>query len=102
MDLDAQVKDLDAVKGRLGISDSMVRDYDNLMKDYALKYDSACQDFNAGRMSQGEYTCLRKNMNTVLDSIREFVQAVEAAKSLSDAAAQKSVTLKAFDTMQKI
>ena len=101
--LETQVQDLNAVKGKLGISDSMVRDYDTLMKDYALKYDAACQDVRAvpPRMTQGEYTCLRRNMDNVLTSIRSFNQGVEAAKSLSDVAAQKEVALRAFDQLQK-
>jgi hypothetical protein len=100
VELDAQVQDLNAVKGKLGISDSMIRDYDTLMKDYALKYDSACQDVRAGRMTQGEYACLRQNMSRTLDDIRTFNQAVEAAKSLSDPTAQKEVVQKAFGALE--
>lgn len=101
VELDAQVEDLNAVKGKLRISDSMIRDYDTLMKDYALKYDSACQDVRAGRMTQGEYACMRRNMLLTLDDIRTFNQAVEAAKSLSDPRAQKDVLLKAFEALQR-
>jgi LPXTG-motif cell wall-anchored protein len=101
VNLDAQVKDLDAVKGKLGISDSLVHKFDTLMQDYALKYDGACQDFRGKRISQGEYTCVRKNMDGVLDEIRRFHEAVEAAKALSDAAAQKEIVLKAFETLQR-
>jgi hypothetical protein len=99
VELEAQVKDLDAIKSKIGISDSQVRDYDTLMKDYALKYDTACQDMRNGTMSPGEYACLRRNMTSALDEIRQFTQAVEAAKSLADAAAQKQVILTALDKL---
>lgn len=101
VELEGQVENLQSVRGTLGISDSMIRDYDTLMKDYALKYDSVCQDFRGGRMTQGEYTCLRQNMLHVLDDIRAFNQAVEAAKAMSDPNAQKTIVLKAFGALQQ-
>lgn len=100
--LDAKVKELEAIQGRVGITDVQVRAFDDLMKDYALKYDAACQDVSAKppRMTQDQYTCIRANMDRVLDDIRQFVRAVDAAKSLSDASAQKDVILKALDALQ--
>ena len=103
VDLETQIQDLNAVKGKLDLNDSMIRDYDTLMKDYSLKYDSACQDVRAvpPRMTQGEYACLRQNMTRTLDQIRVFNQAVEAAKSLPDAKAQRDLVLKAFAELQR-
>jgi tetratricopeptide (TPR) repeat protein len=100
VDLETQVKSLDALKGKLGITDSQVRDYDRLMQDFALKYDAACQDSQAGRMTNAEYTCRRANMDRVLDELRRFSQAVEAAKSLTDPEAQRQVVSSALTALQ--
>jgi hypothetical protein len=102
VELDAQVKDLDAIKAKIGIGDSQVRDYDTLMKNYALKYDAACQDVRAqpSRMTQAEYTCLRRNMDKVLDQLQSFVHAVEAAKSVTDATTQREIILRSLDDLQ--
>lgn len=54
VELEAAVNNLDAVKAKVGVNDSEVREFDTLLKDYALKYDAACQDFNAN-------VCLRAN-----------------------------------------
>src|SRR3954449_4249133 len=97
VELDAQVQGLEAIKSKVGISDGQVRDYDTLLKDYALKYDTACRDMRAGAMSQGEYTCLRRNMNAALDQVRRFTTAVETAKSMTDATMQKQIILRALD-----
>ncbi len=102
IELDAQVKDLDVVKTKLGLSDSQVREFDNLRNDFALKYDAACQDVRAvpPLMTQEEYTCLRKNMDRALDDIRKFVQAAEAAKTVADASAQKDIVLAALSHLR--
>jgi tetratricopeptide (TPR) repeat protein len=85
----AQVESLDKIKGTLGLSDAQVRQYDALLRDYALKYDAACRDATAEppRMNEDEYSCVRGNMDRVLDDLRLFNQAVEAVKSVGDASA---------------
>jgi hypothetical protein len=102
VELDVAVKDTEAVKAKLGIADSQVRQFDTLAKDFSLKYDTACRDVTAvpPRMNQGEFTCLRKNMTQGLDDLRKFVEAVEAAKTLTDTSAQKEIVLKALAALQ--
>lgn len=102
VELNAQLQDIDVVKTKLGISDSQVREFDNLRKDFALKYDAACQDARAQppRMSQDEYTCVRRNMDRALDDIRRFAEAAAAAKTLTDAGAQKDVVLAALNNLR--
>lgn len=102
VELEAQVKDLEAVKSKLGITDSQVREFDQLLRDYALKYDAACRDVSAvpPRMSQDQYKCVRQNMDRVLDDIRQFVQAVEAAKGLADPGTQRDIVLKSLGDLR--
>src|SRR5216684_3274381 len=101
VDLDVAVGDVHAIKGKVGISDDQVRDFDTLMKDFALKYDAACQDFKSHRMNQAVYTCRRKNMDDTLNKIRFFVEKVEAAKTLSDPAAQREIVLGALSSLEQ-
>jgi tetratricopeptide (TPR) repeat protein len=100
VELDAEIQNLNAVKGKLGITDAQVHEYDALLKDYALKYDSVCQDSRAGRISQAEYTCRRRNMDNVLDDLRRFSVAIEQSKNVTDPAAQKEVVLRALDDLR--
>jgi hypothetical protein len=100
VELDAEIQNLNAVKGKLGITDTQVREYDSLMRDYALKYDTICQDSRAGRITQAEYTCRRQNMDNVLDDLRRFGVAVEQSKSIADPNTQKEVVLKALDDLR--
>ena len=69
------------------------------MKDYALKYDASCQDVRGARISNDEYVCLRRNMDRVLDGMRQFVQVVQAAKT-TDVAAQRDVVMKSLERLQ--
>jgi tetratricopeptide (TPR) repeat protein len=101
VDLDVAVGDLHAIKGKVGLSDDQVRDFDVLMKDFALKYDAACEDLRQGRMNQAEYSCRRKNMDDTLDKIRFFLEKVEAAKTLADPAAQRDVIIKALASLEE-
>ena len=97
--LEAKVEQLDALKTTIGVSEAQVRAFDTLMQDYALKYDAACQDASAvpPRMTQAEYACVRRNMEGVLDDLRSFAQAVDAAKSVADAPGQREIILKALE-----
>jgi hypothetical protein len=91
------------VKGKLGITDAQIRDFDDAMRDYALKYDTACRDFIAQppRISPEEYDCRRRNMDTTLDRVRQLVAAVRAAKDLPDASTQRDVILSALSTIKE-
>ena len=91
IEIGAQVENVKAVQTKIGLTDAQVRDYDQLLKDYALKYDTACRDVNAKRLKPEEYACMRGNMEKVLDDVRKFNQAVEAAKAIADPAAQKAI-----------
>jgi tetratricopeptide (TPR) repeat protein len=100
VDIDVAIGDVQAVKTKVGIADQQVRDFDTLMKDFALKYDADCQDTKQGRMNQAEYLCRRNNMDKTLDKIRIFLQKVEAAKTLPDPAVQRGIVLKALDDLE--
>jgi tetratricopeptide (TPR) repeat protein len=100
VDIDVAIGDVQSVKTKLGIEDQQVRDFDTLMKDFALKYDADCQDTKRGRMSQAEYLCRRNNMDKTLDKIRIFLEKVEAAKTLPDPATQRGIVLKALDDLE--
>lgn len=93
IEVSAQVENVKAVQTKVGLTDAQVRDYDQLLKDYALKYDTACRDVSAKppRLKPEEYACMRGNMEKVLDDVRKFNQAVEAAKTIADPAAQKAI-----------
>ena len=84
VDVEAKVGDLESLHTKLGLTSAEVREFDTLLKDYAAKYDAACNDVKNGRMNQAEYTCRRRNMDQLLDSIRMFSQAVDAAKAIAD------------------
>lgn len=98
--LEAAVRDLNAVKVKVGVSDAQVREFDSLMIEYALKYNAACRDFRANRMTSDEYACVRRNMDQVLDDVRRLLQAIKAAEAVSDASAQKEIISKSLDDMQ--
>lgn len=100
VDLDVAVGDLQGIKGKVGITDQQVRDFDELMKDFALKYDADCQDSKQGRMNNAEYLCRRNNMEKTLDKVRIFLEKVKAATSLSDPGAQREIILKSLDDME--
>ena len=99
LDINAQITGLQSVKTKVGLTDAQVRDYDQLLKDYALKYDTACRDVTANRLSADEYACMRANMERVLDDIRKFGQAAEAAKAIADPSAQKAIILDSLDRL---
>ena len=100
VELEATISNLHTVKTKVGLNDEQIRDFDTLLKDYAIKYDGACQDFNNKRMNQSEYTCRRRNMDNTLDQIRRFIQAVEAAKSIQDPSTQRTVILDALKDLR--
>jgi tetratricopeptide (TPR) repeat protein len=90
VDLEAKAGELEAIQAKVGLTSSEVREFDTLLKDYAVKYDAACNDVRNGRMNQAEYTCRRRNMDQLLDSLRTFGQAVDAAKTIADPKEQAS------------
>src|SRR5215472_7493730 len=100
IDLEAGLTDLKSVSGKVGISDDQIRDYDDIGKDLAEKYDMLCQDHKHKRVNDGEYLCRRKNMDQVLDSLRSFLVKTKTAASLPDPSAQKQVVLEALAALQ--
>lgn len=102
IDLEAGLSDLKSVSGKVGISDDQIRDYDELGKDLAEKYDMLCQDHRQKRVNDGEYLCRRKNMDQVLDSLRSFLVKTKAAATIPDPSAQKQVVLEALADLQAL
>jgi hypothetical protein len=90
VDVEAKVGDLESLQTKVGLTSAEVREFDTLLKDYAAKYDAACNDVKNGRMTQAEYTCRRQKMDQLLDTIRTFGQAVDAAKTITDPREQAS------------
>lgn len=102
IDLEVGLANVNSVKGKVGISDDQVRDYDSFTKDLATKYDMACNDFKNKRMNNAEYSCRRKNMDDMLDKLRLFLTKVNAAMGLSDPSAQKEIVLKALSDLEEV
>src|SRR2546427_7121280 len=101
IDLEVGLDKVKSVKGKIGISDDQVRDFDTFMKDLALKYDMACTDHKNKRMNDAEYSCRRKNMDDRLDKLQLFLTKVNAAAGLSDPSAQKEVVLRALSDLEE-
>jgi len=102
IDLEAGLSDVKAIKGKVGISDDQVRDYDDLGKDLAEKYDMLCQDHKHKRVNDAEYLCRRKNMDEILNSLRSFLVKTKAAAGLADPSAQKGVVLQALNDLEEL
>jgi len=102
IDLEAGLSDVKAIKGKVGITDDQVRDFDELQKDLAMKYDMLCQEHKHKRVNDATYLCRRNNMDQVLDSMRSFLVKTKAAASLADPAAQKEVVLKALSELEEL
>ena len=102
IDIEAGLSDVKAIKGKVGISDDQVRDYDDLGKDLAEKYDMLCQDHKHKRVNNAEYSCRRKNMDEILNSLRSFLVKTKAAAGLADPSAQKEVVLQALSDLEDL
>jgi tetratricopeptide (TPR) repeat protein len=102
IDLEAGLSDVKAIKGKVGISDDQVRDYDDLGRDLAQKYDMLCQDHKHKRVNDAEYLCRRKNMDEVLNSFRSLLTKTKAAAGLADPSAQKEVVLRALSDLEDL
>jgi tetratricopeptide (TPR) repeat protein len=102
IDLEAGIGDVSAIKGKVGITDDQVRDFDDLGKDLALKYDMLCQDRKQNRLNEATYLCRRNNMDQILDALRSFLIKVKAAAGLPDPSAQKDVILKALSDLEEL
>lgn len=98
VDFQATVKKVDLVKGTLNLSTSDVRDLDQILKDYAVKYETTCRDFKASAMSSDEYNCRRRNMDAALDKVRLLSVTLDKAISAAD----KDVALKAFESLKDL
>lgn len=102
IDLEAGLSDVKAIKGKVGISDDQVRDYDDLGKDLAEKYDMLCQDHKQKRVNDATYLCQRNNMDQILNSLRSFLVKTKAAAGLADPSAQKEIVLKALGDLEEL
>jgi hypothetical protein len=102
VDIQATVNDLDSVKAKIGVTAGQVREFDNSLKDYALKYETACRDNKRHTISDAEYNCRRDNMDRALSTTRSLGLALEATKSVSDPTIQKDVVLKDLDTIKEL
>jgi hypothetical protein len=102
IDLEGGLTDVKAIKGKVGISDDQVRDYDDLGKDLAEKYDMLCQDHSHKRVNDAEYLCRRKNMDEILNSLRSFLVKTKAAAGLADPSSQKEVVLQALSDLEEL
>jgi len=102
IDLEVGLDKVKSVKGKIGISDDQVRDFDTFMKDLALKYDMACTDHKNKRMNDAEYSCRRKNMDDMLDKLQLFLTKLNAAVSLPDPSVQKEVILRALSDLEEV
>jgi tetratricopeptide (TPR) repeat protein len=102
IDLEAGLSDVKAIKGKVGITDDQVRDFDELGKDLAEKYDMLCQEHKNKAVNDATYLCKRNNMDQVLDAFRSFLVKSKVAAGLSDASAQKEVVLKALADLEKL
>jgi hypothetical protein len=96
IDFQATVKKMDLVKGSLNLSTSDVRELDQILKDYAVKYETTCRDFKAQSMSSDEYSCRRQNMDKALDNVRLLSVTLDKATSAAD----KDVALKALESLK--
>ena len=102
IDLEAGLSDVKAIKGKVGITDDQVRDFDDLGKDLAEKYDMLCQDHKQKRVNDATYLCRRNNMDQILDSLRSFLVKTKAAAGLADVSAQKEVVLNALSELEEL
>jgi hypothetical protein len=102
-DMSAKVKDAEGIETKIGISDAQVKQFDSVLKAYAQKYDNACRDVTAQRMSVAEYECRRRNMDAALDRMQAYSAALDAAKATSgDVTAQRDIILKAMQDVKAI
>ena len=89
--VDVQLEQLKALQGKLGLTDAQVKGFDVLLRDYAAKYDAACQDVTAKLITVPQYQCQRQKMDQSLDAARRMQQAVEAATTSSNPEVQRAV-----------
>jgi len=102
IDIEAGLSDVKAIKGKVGITDDQVRDFDELQKDLAEKYDMLCQEHKHKRVNDATYLCRSSNMNQVLDSMRSFLIKTKVAAGLADPATQREVVLKALSELEEL
>lgn len=102
IDLEAGLGDVNSVKGKIGMTDDQVRDFDELSKDLALKYDMLCQDRKQKRVNEATYLCRRNNMDQILDALRSFLVKAKTAAGLTDPSTQKEIVLKALSDLEDL
>src|ERR1700722_14890563 len=102
IDLEAGLGDVNSVKGKIGMTDDQVRDFDELSKDLALKYEMLCQDRKKKRVNEAPYFCPRNNMDQILDALRSFLVKAKTAAGLTDPSTQKEIVLKALSDLEDL
>jgi hypothetical protein len=104
VDISATVGDLKLLETKIGVAAGQVQEVDQILKDYAFRYTTACRD-NAATpkiISDAEYNCRRDNMEKVLSSTRTLGLTLDAAKSIADPAAQKDIVLKNLEIIKDL
>jgi tetratricopeptide (TPR) repeat protein len=96
VDLDVTVGKLRSAQVQLGITDSQIREFDDLLKDYGAKYEAICRDWKAGRINSAEYSCRRQNMDRALDSIRALERSLNTIESVKDVSVQKDIAIRSL------
>ena len=99
--VEVQVDQVKALQGTLGLSDSLVRGLDTILRDYSAKYDNACRDATQGLITREQYQCMRQQIERNLDSARRVTQATDAAKAGADPAVQRVILQAALDELQR-
>lgn len=101
VELSAQAGQLRTARAKLGLTEGQIADHDALLKDFAIKYDTACRDATATppRMSQEEYACIRQNMNRTLDELRRLGEMARAIQSSGLSTAANAEANKILDAI---
>lgn len=97
IDIEVFAEKLGKASGKLGISSSEVREMDELLRDYAAKYEASCRDFVMGVISDAEYNCRRDNMDKALDQIRVINTILTQLPKVKDPSSQAQIVQEALN-----
>lgn len=56
----------------VGVQEQLVREYEDIQKDFALKYETICRDFENHAISSEVYNCRREQADKALDYQRQL------------------------------
>lgn len=104
VDIDATVRDLELIKGRVGVTAGQVQEVDAILKDYAVRYEALCRDHRKTppTITDAEYQCRRDNMDQTLSTVRALSLTLAEVKNVQEASAQRDIVLKDIETIQKL